>query len=198
MLRYLLSRSFLFNYERLSCLHLESAIRQPIVTYFHRQKNKKSNEHKTSSNDLKIKLAAWPFIFCAALLAKEKDDPSLNDSSSGQSTKSRKKIFNFIADVVDETLPSIVQIEIRKKALFGIAQTVGSGSGFIVSEDGYILTNAHVVQEKNADLIVKLNDGRSLVGKVIKMDILSDLAVIKVDTKNVTKKKIENMVISAY
>jgi S1-C subfamily serine protease len=180
MLRYLLRRSFL----RLRCLHFEPTSRQPILTYFHLQKNNKSNEHN-SNNDLKKKLNAWPFIFGAALLAKEQDDSS-NDTSS-QSMKSRKKIFNFIADVVDETLPSIVQIEIRKKFLFGV-QTIGSGSGFIVSEDGYILTNAHVVQEKNADLIIKLNDGRVLPGRVIKMDILSDLAVIKVETQNVIEK----------
>jgi len=155
-------------------LHFEPTSRQPILTYFHLQKNNKSNEHN-SNNDLKKKLNAWPFIFGAALLAKEQDDSS-NDT-----------IFNFIADVVDETLPSIVQIEIRKKFLFGV-QTIGSGSGFIVSEDGYILTNAHVVQEKNADLIIKLNDGRVLPGRVIKMDILSDLAVIKVETQNVIEK----------
>lgn len=190
----------LFNYERVNCLFFESASRfqqqqhRPLTACFQNDKNKYKNEY--NCNDLNLKSSVWPFLVCgAALLAKELDDStSFADTNIGQITsKSRKKIFNFIADVVDETLPSIVQIEIRKKALFGI-QTVGSGSGFIVSEDGLILTNAHVVQDKNADLIVKLNDGRTLPGRVIKMDVLQDLAVIKVESRNVCNKKNEQFI----
>ncbi len=59
----------------------------------------------------------------------------------------------------------------------------GLGSGVIVSADGYILTNNHVVN--GADTIkVVLNDGRELTAKVIGTDPQSDLAVIKVDAKN--------------
>lgn len=58
----------------------------------------------------------------------------------------------------------------------------GMGSGFIVSEDGYILTNNHVVGK--ADRIkVKLPDGRSLKAKVIGTDPHTDVAVIKIDAK---------------
>jgi serine protease Do len=59
----------------------------------------------------------------------------------------------------------------------------GLGSGVIVSADGYILTNNHVVN--GADVIkVSLNDGRELTAKVIGTDPQSDLAVVKVDAKN--------------
>lgn len=57
------------------------------------------------------------------------------------------------------------------------------GSGFIISKDGYILTNNHVVQ--NADeIIVRLNDRRELEAKLIGADETTDLALLKVEAKN--------------
>ena len=59
----------------------------------------------------------------------------------------------------------------------------GTGSGVIVSKDGYIITNNHVVD--GADTIkVKLNDGREFTGKVIGRDPSSDIAIIKIDAKD--------------
>ena len=55
----------------------------------------------------------------------------------------------------------------------------GLGSGVIVSGDGYILTNNHVIDGAD-DIKVELSDGRTLTGKVIGSDKLSDLAVVKV------------------
>ena len=64
-----------------------------------------------------------------------------------------------------------------------IPEQTGLGSGVIVSTDGYILTNAHVVD--SADIItVSLNDGREFKAKVIGADPKTDLAVIKVDAQD--------------
>ncbi|MCW9095553.1 MAG: trypsin-like peptidase domain-containing protein [Ignavibacteriaceae bacterium] len=59
----------------------------------------------------------------------------------------------------------------------------GSGSGIIISQDGYILTNNHVV-EKATKVSVGLSDKREFDAKVVGTDPLTDLAVIKIDAKN--------------
>jgi serine protease Do len=65
----------------------------------------------------------------------------------------------------------------------------GTGSGVIISADGYILTNSHVAGD--ADQInVKLADGRELKAKVIGKDTETDLAVIKVDAQNLSFAKL--------
>lgn len=63
------------------------------------------------------------------------------------------------------------------------------GSGFIVSRDGYILTNNHVI--KGADeILVRLNDRRELTAKLIGADESTDLALLKVDAKNLPTVKL--------
>ena len=59
----------------------------------------------------------------------------------------------------------------------------GQGSGFIITADGYILTNNHVVKDAN-EIIVKLSDDRELPAKVIGTDPETDVAVIKIDAKD--------------
>jgi serine protease Do len=58
---------------------------------------------------------------------------------------------------------------------------VGGGSGFFVSEDGWVVTNRHVVDEKDADYTVVMQDGRSLPAKILTVDPGLDLAVLKVE-----------------
>lgn len=63
------------------------------------------------------------------------------------------------------------------------AERTSLGSGFIISKDGYILTNNHVIE--NADeIVVRLNDRRELDAKLIGADKTTDLALLKVEAKN--------------
>ena len=62
-------------------------------------------------------------------------------------------------------------------------QARGVGSGFIISSDGLILTNAHVVEDA-AELVVRLADKREFKGKVLGADKLTDVAVVKIDAKD--------------
>src|SRR6266403_2163451 len=118
------------------------------------------------------------------------------------------QLNNAFAKVFDSVAPSVVIIEISKKNeggesspfddLFfqgppdeknqrrnpnGLRPVQSEGSGFIVRPDGYILTNFHVVE--GADKIdVKLKDGREFSGKVVGTDEKTDIAVIKIDAKD--------------
>lgn len=58
---------------------------------------------------------------------------------------------------------------------------IGGGSGFIVSEQGLIVTNKHVVLDKEAEYTVFTNDGRKFSAKVLARDPVQDLAIIKIE-----------------
>ncbi len=61
---------------------------------------------------------------------------------------------------------------------------VGGGSGFIVHPDGLVLTNKHVVFDKEAEYTVVLNDGTEHTSKVLSRDPINDIAVLKIEGKN--------------
>lgn len=68
-------------------------------------------------------------------------------------------------------------------------KTRGLGSGFIISNDGYILTNAHVVDHASS-VSVKLSDKREFKAKIVGVDPATDVAVLKIDAKNLPIVKI--------
>lgn len=61
---------------------------------------------------------------------------------------------------------------------------VSSGTGFIVSSDGLILTNKHVVSDEKAEFTVLMNDGQKHPAKVLALDPVQDIAVLKIEKKN--------------
>jgi serine protease Do len=67
----------------------------------------------------------------------------------------------------------------------------GTGSGFIVSSDGVVLTNAHVVAEAD-EVVVRLTDRREFKAKVLGSDRTTDVAVLKIDAKDLPTAKIGN------
>ncbi len=115
-------------------------------------------------------------------------------------TMTNAKSFNdAFVDVAQKVTPSIVQIRVVSKVknnphegfnfFFPFKdknmphKQAASGSGIIISDDGYILTNNHVV--KNAiDVEVTLKDKREFKAKIIGADPLTDLGVIKIDAKD--------------
>jgi len=61
---------------------------------------------------------------------------------------------------------------------------VGGGSGFIISEDGFILTNKHVVMDPKADYTVVTNDGKKFHAKIVARDPINDVAILKFEGKD--------------
>lgn len=89
--------------------------------------------------------------------------------------------YNFIADVVEKIAPSVVHIELYRKMTYSKREVaVASGSGFVVSDDGQIVTNAHVVANKHR-VKVELKSGGSYDAKIKDVDEKSDIALIKID-----------------
>jgi len=69
--------------------------------------------------------------------------------------------------------------------------TTSLGSGFVISPDGYVLTNSHVVKDAD-EIVVKLSDHRELLAKVIGTDARTDVALLKVDAKDLPAVTIGN------
>lgn len=117
-------------------------------------------------------------------------------------------------DVVNQASPAVVSIIVSKDYsqiyeqqptspfdnFFGFTfpqqqipqgqQEIGGGSGFIVSSDGLIVTNKHVVQDAAASYSVVMNNGQKYDAKVLAQDPSNDIAVIKIEAKDLTTLKL--------
>ncbi|GFO48658.1 serine protease htra2, mitochondrial-like protein [Plakobranchus ocellatus] len=88
---------------------------------------------------------------------------------------------NFIADIVDKAGPAVVFIEVKgSHPSSGKRVTLANGSGFLVRQNGLILTNAHVVANKTR-VSVKLHDGSTYDGVVTVVDPVCDLATVQIE-----------------
>lgn len=92
-----------------------------------------------------------------------------------------------IIDSVNKVSPAVVSITLKTTVqnIFGQSyQQEGAGTGFIITNDGLILTNKHVVSDSTAKYTVVTTDGKSYDATVQSLDPVYDLAVIKIDAKN--------------
>lgn len=148
-----------------------------------RKKDKQEDEQQN-----KTSAGKYIFPFAGGILAaicgyelEKKFFPTVE----AKTFKSRRGQFNFIADVVQECASTVVYIEIKDKRRVdyytGQPITASNGSGFIIKENGLILTNAHVVINKpNTSVQVRLQDGRTFPGVVEDVDQSSDLATVRI------------------
>ncbi|CAC9930487.1 trypsin [Aedoeadaptatus nemausensis] len=102
-----------------------------------------------------------------------------------EAPKVRKHETGVVENVAEKAMPSVVGIttSTTKQTPMGPMAVQGSGSGFIISEDGYILSNAHVVGKAGNKVKTLLNDGTEAEGKVVWSDETLDLGLVKIDKK---------------
>lgn len=121
---------------------------------------------------------------------------------------------NFIATAVQKVGPAVVRINATRKVANPISDAFnnplwrrffpedekpipeerierGTGSGFILTENGELLTNAHVVAETDT-VQVTLKDGRTFEGKVVGIDTVTDVAVVKIPADKLPVVKLGN------
>lgn len=104
---------------------------------------------------------------------------------SGGSSKMIPGIEEVLVEAVEKVSKSVVNIASVRMVhdqLFRVFPMQGVGSGVIINDDGYVLTNYHVIDDAER-LKVTLSDGRVFNGKVVGVDPPTDLAVIKIQTK---------------
>ncbi|XP_071609117.1 serine protease HTRA2, mitochondrial isoform X1 [Heliangelus exortis] len=121
------------------------------------------------------------------LWARESRRPALPTLSAAVPAppppSSPRAAFNFIADVVEKTAPALVYVEIVGRHPFsGRDMPISNGSGFLVSPDGLIVTNAHVVANRRR-VRVKLASGEQYDAVVQDVDQVADIATIKIKPK---------------
>ena len=123
----------------------------------------------------------------------KKPDLKIDDTSVSEP---KSPLVTSYADVLDNIRPAVVSVYsskvvrqrvpdfLRQYGVKGGEQTQsGLGSGVIISANGFIITNNHVVEGAD-ELKVLLNDGREFIAKIIGTDPKTDVAVIKIDVEN--------------
>lgn len=143
-------------------------------------------------------IAITILIFCFIVLAycvyvsitTEKEYTSeykAESTSVDKETKSETDISDLIENV-NNSVVGISKIKNKGSTIFledGIS-SLGLGTGFIVSKNGYIVTNQHVSGEKNSTCYVTLEDGRNYKANVVWADEDMDLSVIKINADNLS------------
>ncbi|MBX4190312.1 trypsin-like peptidase domain-containing protein [Candidatus Parcubacteria bacterium] len=117
----------------------------------------------------------------------------------------KKVAPSVVSIVISKYLPKIKSVNapglpfpMPNPFMFGEAEgekektKVGGGSGFIVHPDGLILTNKHVVFDTDAEYTVLTNDGKEYPGKVIARDPVTDIAVVKIEVKDLPVVRLGN------
>jgi serine protease Do len=109
--------------------------------------------------------------------------PSLeaDNTESIYTTSDIGKSYNTVSDIYAATVDAVVGIEVEMEVTSGWSTytSTASGSGVIISSDGYIVTNNHVINGASK-IVVYLNDGESYDAELVGLDVQLDIALLKI------------------
>ena len=137
------------------------------------------------------------FFMGYLMTESEKMEVAQAKEVSGERLEKRSETSTGEGDIVkiaEQMSSSVVVIKNKRYVGSGINKTLvdsGVGSGIIYTDDGYIITNQHVVRDASAVTVI-LEDGTRHDGKVIGEDVRSDLAVIKIEGEDFKDAKFGN------
>jgi S1-C subfamily serine protease len=120
-------------------------------------------------------------------------DTSSSPVSSNTSQPTADPVIGNTVELVEQLRPSVVHVRTSVTGLNVFGQSFpqeGVGTGFIIDEAGYIVTNNHVVSGANGQagdqIEVRLSDGRAFDAEIIGRDARTDVAVLKIDAGGLT------------
>lgn len=171
---------------------------KPLNEYEIRRENKRRNRKKSGKSVvfLAICFSLIGSILGSAVtynfLIRSNMNSSVTETEPGSTTPVKINASdseNVGSAVFKKVVPSVVGITTKgyQRTIFGTQAITGTGSGVIISKDGYILTNSHVIRigENIAkDVEVFLNDGQKVKGKVVWSDKAVDIAIVKIEGAN--------------
>ena len=132
-------------------------------------------------------------VYISIMAEKEYEDNYSAEKTSLQTniTKNEGSIESNISEIIEKVNNAVVGISRVKNTGSTIflpdgSESLGLGTGFIVTENGYIVTNQHVSGDKNGTCYVTLEDGRNFNASVVWADSDLDLSIIKINTTNLS------------
>ncbi len=120
--------------------------------------------------------------------ANNYETTKIKSTSYAEDVENIKEKSNSLADTIEKTTKSIVGISKLKNAgnsIFNSSDVgkIGLGTGVIVGENGYILSNEHLTGERFSRCYITLEDGRNFEGTVVWSDVDLDLSIVKINAK---------------
>lgn len=143
-----------------------------------------------------LTITVWVFVFYLYITYKNIEvNPSNYEATRTQSIVETQTVEKAeeesqkVADVIEETTRKVVGISKLKNAGNSILSKsteseLGLGTGMIVTEDGYILSNEHVTGQKYSKCYITLENGNNYEGTVVWSDSDLDLSLTKINAKN--------------
>ena len=144
-------------------------------------------QFKTNNTHLAILLSLFCLITLTSCDKDLNNNNTISENEISNESTSSDVILPSLRGVISDTEAAVVSISVDflSRGIFYDYSNEGSGTGFIIRSDGYIVTNNHVI-ENATEIEVTLQDGSIYPAQIIGLDPLSDLAVIKINATDLS------------